>query len=212
MTNTIETKTQTATKTCQGKCPDTLCWNCRYATGKDFPKPLVLTNKKTGKKHVFHGCPWVSNGVRIPGWDAEKTVVYNQEDHGGPLPSYLVKSCPCFKDDGNKETTIEEIIDALNLPVRYALSNRTILWDYYDIYKMFTKDAQKTHGKELPLEVVLSVKVAAARAYGEDIEYELDNEEITSEEYEIKISAVNTLKETLVKYHNKVKKVAPTKK
>ena len=210
MTNTIETKTQTTTNTCQGKCPDTLCWNCRYATGKNLPKPLVLTSKKTGKKHAFRGCPWASDGIKIPGWDAEKTVIYNQE--GGPIPSYLVKSCPYFKPDTRKETTIEEIIEALNLPVRYALSNRTILWDYYDIYKMFTKDAQKIHGKELPREIVISVKVAAARAYGEDVEYELDNEEITSEEYEIKISAVNTLKETLVKYHNKVKKVAPLKK
>ena len=211
MTNTIETRNQTATKTCQGKCPDTLCWNCRYATGKDLEKPLVFTSKKTGKKHVFHGCPWVSNGVKIPGWDAEKTVVYNQEIHGDPLPSYLVKSCPYFEEDDNKEVDIGEIIEALNLPVRYALSNRTILWDYYDIYKFFTKDAQKTYGKELPREVVLSVKVAAARAYGEDVEYEFNNKEITSEEYEIKISAVNTLKETLVKYHNKVKKVAPSR-
>ena len=212
MTNSTEPKTQTVTKTCQGKCPDTLCWNCRYATGKNFPKPLVLTNKKTGQEHVFYGCPWVSDGIKVPGWDAEKTVVYNQDIHGGPLPSYFIKGCPYFEDNGKKETTIEEIIETLNLPVRYALSNRTILWDYYDIYKMFTKDAQKTYGKELPLEVVLSVKVAAARAYGEDVEYELDNEEITSEEYEIKISAVNTLKETLVKYHNKVKKVVPSKK
>ena len=212
MTNTIETKTQTTTNTCQGKCPDTLCWNCRYATGKNLPKPLVITSKKTGKKHVFYGCPWVSNGVKVPGWDTEKTVVYNQDIHGGPIPSHLVKSCPYFKEDNNKETTIEEIIEALNLPVRYALSNRTILWDYYDIYKMFTRDAQKTYGKELPLEVVLSVKVAAARAYGEDVEYELDNEEITSEEYEIKISTVNTLKETLVKYHNKTKKNSAPKK
>ena len=210
MANTIETKTQTTTNTCQGKCPDTLCWNCRYATGKNLPKPLVLTSKKTGKKHAFRGCPWASDGIKIPGWDAEKTVIYNQE--GGPIPSYLVKSCPYFKEDNNKETTIEEIIEALNLPVRYALSNRTILWDYYDIYKMFTRDAQKTYGKELPLEVVLSVKVAAARAYGEDVEYEFDNEEITSEEYEIKISTVNTLKETLVKYHNKTKKNSAPKK
>lgn len=212
MTNTIETKTQTATKTCQGKCSDTICWNCRYATGKNFERPLVLTSKKTGKKHVFHGCPWVSNGVKIPGWDAEKTVVYNKEVHGGPLSSHIIKNCPYFEDDNNKETTIEEIIEALNLPVRYALSNRTILWDYYDIYKMFTRDAKKTYGKELSREVVLLVKVAAARAYGEDVEYELDNEEITFEEYEIKISAVNTLKETLIKYHNKEKKVAPSKK
>ena len=212
MSTQISNVNQTAQHTCQGKCPDTLCWNCRYATGKDLSKPLVLTSKKTGKKHVFYGCPWVSNGVKIPGWDAEKTVVYNQEVHGGPLPSYLVKSCPYFEDDGNEETTIEEIIEALNLPVRYALSNRTILWDYYEIYKMFTRDAKKTYGKELSNEVILSVKIAAARAYGEDVEYELDNEEITSEEYEVKISAVNTLRETLVKYHNKVKKVAPPKK
>lgn len=212
MTNTIETKTQTTTKTCQGKCPDTLCWNCRYATGKDLSKPLVLTGKKTGKKHMFRGCPWISNGIKIPGWDAEKTVVYNQEVHGGPLPSYLVKSCPYFEDDGNRETTIEEIIETLNLPVRYALSNRTILWDYYDIYKMFTRDAQKTHGKELPREVILSVKLAAARAYKEDVEYEFNNKEITQEEYEIKIAAVDTLKETLAKYHGKEKKVAPAKK
>lgn len=206
MENTIKTKTQTAAN-CQGKCPDTLCWNCRYATGKDLQKPLSFASKKTGKKHVFYGCPWVSNGVKIPGWDAEKTVVYNQEIHGGPIPSYLVKTCPCFEEDDNKEAAIEEIIKVLNLPVRYALSNRTILWDYYEIYKMFIKDAQKTYGKELSRDVILSVKVAAARAYGEDVEYEFDNEEITQEEYEIKISAVDTLNEMLVKYHNRTKKM-----
>ena len=206
MTNTIETKTQTAAN-CQGKCHDTLCWNCRYATGKDLQKPLAFASKKTGKKRVSYGCPWVSNGVRIPGWDAEKTVVYNQEIHGGPIPSYIVKNCPCFEEDDNKETDIEEIIKVLNLPVRYALSNRTILWDYYDIYKMFIKDAQKTYGKELSNDIILSVKVAAARAYGEDVEYELDNEEITQEEYEIKISAVDTLNEMLIKYHSRTKRI-----
>ena len=77
---------------------------------------------------------------------------------------------------------------------------------------MFTKDVQKRYEGKLPSGAVLSVKVAAARAYGEDIEYELDNEEITFEEYEIKISAVNTLKETLVKYHNKEKKNSAPKK
>lgn len=212
MTNNTETKTQTVTKTCQGKCPDTLCWNCRYATGKNFPKPLVLTNKKTGQEHVFYGCPWVSDGIKVPGWDAEKTVIYNQDIHGGPLPSCFIKDCPYFEDNGIKEATIEEIIEALNLPVRYALSNRTILWDYYDIYKMFTKDAQKTYGKELSREVILSVKIAATHAYGEDIEYELDNGEITQEEYEVKISAVDTLKEVLIKYHDKIKKATSAKK
>ena len=36
--------------------------------------------------------------------------------------------------------------------------------------------------------------------------------EAFSEEYEIKIAAVDTLKETLAKYHGKEKKVAPAKK
>ena len=89
MTNVIETETQTTTNTYQTKCPDTLCWNCRYATGEDLQKPLVFTSKKTGKKHVFYGCPWVSNGIKIPGWDAEKTIVYNQEIHGGRSPHIL---------------------------------------------------------------------------------------------------------------------------
>jgi hypothetical protein len=177
-----------------------------------MPKTLVLTSRKTGAKRQFQGCPWATASIAVPGWKAEKTIIKNPETFGGKQDSYIVYECPYFEPDTQKETTIEEIIEALGLPVRYALSNRLILWDYYEIYKMFTRDSQKTYGKELPLEVILSVKVAAARAYGEDVEYELDNEEITPEEYEIKISAVNTLKETLVKYHNKVKKVAPSKK
>lgn len=213
MTNMIKAETQTETQTatkCRGKCSDTLCWNCRYATGKDLPKTLVITNEKTGKKRAFHGCPWASDGIKVPGWDAEKTVIYNQE--GGPLASYLVKSCPCFEEDDNREVTIEEIIKALNLPIRYVLSNRTILWDYYDIYKMFIEYAKRGHKKELPREMLLSIKIAASDAYKEDIEYEFDNEEITQEEYETKISAIDALKEALVKYHNKVRKVTPTKK
>jgi hypothetical protein len=176
-----------------------------------MPKTLVLTSRKTGAKRQFQGCPWATASIAVPGWKAEKTIIKNPEAFGGKQDSYIVYECPYFKPDTRKEIAIEEIIEALGLPVRYALSNRLILWDYYEIYKMFIKDAQKTYGKELPLEVVLSVKVASVRAYGEDIEYELNNEEITSEEYEIKISAINTLKEMLVKYHNKTKKIASFK-
>lgn len=206
MSTQISNVNQNAQYTCTGKCPDTLCWNCRYATGTQLQKPLVLTSKKTGAKHQFQGCPWATSSVAVPGWKAEKTIIKNPEAFGGKQNSYVVYECPHFEPDTHKEPEIEEIIEEFGLPVRYALSNRTILWDYYEIYKMFTKDAQKIHREELSREAVLSVKVAAARAYGEDVEYELENEEITSEEYEIKISAVNTLKEMLVKYHNKTKR------
>lgn len=206
MTNSTEIKNQTATKTCQGKCPDTICWNCRYATGKNLPKPLTLTSKKTGKKRTFCGCPWATSGIRVPGWNAEKTIIKNPETFGGKQDSYVVYECPHFEEDDHKEVEIEEVIEALSLPVRYSLSNRTILWDYYEIYKMILKEFKKNRVEELTSDEILSIKKAAINAYGEDIEYELDNDEITLDEYEEKIDAVETLKENLIKYHNKSKK------
>jgi hypothetical protein len=65
---------------------------------------------------------------------------------------------------------------------------------------------------ELLKEALDSVPVAQTCAEIEDALEKCRRGEITQEEYEIKITAVNTLKETIVKYHNKVKKVAPLKK
>ena len=203
MTNQNVIENQNPQHTCQGKCPDTLCWNCRYATGTKLPKPLALTSRKTGKKHVFHGCPWATKSIAVPGWEAEKTVVYNQEVHGGPLPSYLVKTCPHYEYDGNEEPTIEEIIEVLNLPVRFALSNRFILWDYYTIYKMFIKQAQKTKGKELSPEVILDIKIAATKALVEDLEWELNQGDFTEEEYDKKVAQVDELVVVLRRRHTK---------
>ena len=203
MTNQNIIENQNTQSACQGKCPDTLCWNCRYATGTKLPKPLTLTSRKTGKKHVFHECPWATRSVAIPGWEAEKTVIYNQEVHGGPIDSYLVKTCPHYEYDGKEEPTIEEIIEVLNLPVRFALSNRSILWDYYTIYKMFVEQAHEIKGEELSPEVILNVKIAAARALAEDFEWELDQGDFAEEEYDKRITQIDELVAVLKKRHAK---------
>ena len=203
MTNTIETKTQTTIKTCQGKCPDTLCWNCRYATGTQMPKTLVLTNKKTGAKRQFQGCPWATASIAVPGWKAEKTIIKNPETFGGKQDSYIVYECPHFEPDTRKEITIEEIIEALGLPVRYALSNRFILWDYYDVYKILNAEAKKIYGPKPTGEEILKVKIAAVKGYIEDLEYDLNEKYITQEEFAQKLDLIDTLEKTLRKYHGK---------
>lgn len=203
MTNTIETRTQTTTKTCQGKCPDTLCWNCRYATGTQMPKTLVLTSRKTGAKRQFQGCPWATASIAVPGWKAEKTIIKNPEAFGGKQDSYIVHECPYFKPDIRKETTIEEIIEVLGLPVRYALSNRLILWDYYDVYKIISVEAKKIYGPEPTSEEILKIKIAAVKGYIEDLEYDLNDKYITQEEFEQRLDLVDTLEKTLKKYHSK---------
>lgn len=205
MTNTIETKTQTATKTCTGKCNESLCWNCRYATGNPLPNPIYMINKKTGKKVAFHSCPWASRSVHVPGWDAEKTVINNREN-GGQMNSYMVKKCPHFKADLRQETTIEEIIKELNLPVRFGLCNRLAFkeLDYYETYKMFIEDAKRQYNMpKLTSDIILKVKEAAATACAEDLEYDLNEGEITQEEYDLRIEQLQSIKDIIIKYHDK---------
>lgn len=206
MSTQISNVNQAPQHTCQGKCQDTICWNCRYATGTQLPKTLVLTSKKTGAKRQFPGCPWATESVAVPGWKAEKTDIKNPEAFGGNQESYVVHECPLFVDDGRKEDTIEEIIEALNLPVRYALSNRLILWDYYSIYKSFTSDAKKMYGQNLTQDQILKVKIASLRGYVEDLEYELKEEYITQKEFDQKLDLVDTLEKMIKKYHEKQQK------
>jgi hypothetical protein len=203
MSTQISNVNQTAQHTCQGKCPDTLCWNCRYATGTQMPKTLVLTSKKTGAKRQFQGCPWTTASIAVPGWKAEKTIIKNPEVFGGKQDSYIVYECPHFEPDTRKETTIEEIIEALGLPVRYALSNRLILWDYYDVYKILNTEAKKMYGPKPTSEQILKIKIAAVKAYIEDLEYDLNDKYITQEEFTQKLDLVDTLEKTLRKYHGK---------
>lgn len=203
MSTQISNVNQTTTKTCQGKCPDTLCWNCRYATGTQMPKTLVLTSRKTGAKRQFQGCPWATASIAVPGWKAEKTIIKNPETFGGKQDSYIVYECPHFKPDTRKETTIEEIIEVFGLPVRYALSNRLILWDYYEIYKILIAEAKKIYGPKPTSEEILKVKIAAVKAYIEDLEYDLDDKYITQEEFVQRLDLVDTLEKTLKKYHGK---------
>ena len=203
MSNQISNANQNTQHTCQGKCPDTLCWNCRYATGTQMPKPLVLTSRKTGAKRQFQGCPWATASIAVPGWKAEKTIIKNPETFGGKQDSYIVYECPHFEPDIREETTIEEIIEALGLPVRYALSNRLILWDYYDVYKILNVEAKKVYGSKLTGEEILRLKIAAVKGYIEDLEYDLNDKYITQEEFDQKLNLVNTLEKMLRKYHGK---------
>lgn len=202
--------TNTNTTSCQGKCGDTLCWSCKYASGAELKKPLVLTSRKTGLKRTFVGCPWVEAFVAVPGWTAEKTLVKNRLGNNAFYQkSYLVTACPHYEFDGRKEVEIEDIIEALNIPVRYALSNRFILWDYYDTYRVFLEDAEKENkGAELDSETILKVKIAAVRAFAEDVGFELSEGEITAEEYEKKFAAIETLEVYLKKNHGKTRRVA----
>lgn len=199
----ISNVNQTAQHTCQGKCPDTLCWNCRYATGTQMPKPLVFTSKKTGAKRQFQGCPWATESIAIPGWKAEKTIIKNPEAFGGKQDSYIVYECPYYKPDTRKETTIEEIMEALGLPVRYALSNRLILWDYYDVYKLLSVEAKKIYGSKPTSEEVLKLKIAAVKGCIEDLEYDLNDKYITQEEFTQRLDLLDTLEKMLRRYHNK---------
>lgn len=203
MSTQISNANQNAQHTCQGKCPDTLCWNCRYATGIQMPKPLVYTSRKTGAKRQFQGCPWATASIAVPGWKAEKTIIKNPETFGGKQDSYVVYECPHFEPDTRKETTIEEIIETFGLPVRYALSNRLILWDYYEIYKLLSLDAKKVYGSKPTSEEILKVKIAAVKGYIEDLEYDLNDDYITQEEFDQKLDLVDTLEKMLKKYHGK---------
>jgi hypothetical protein len=168
-----------------------------------MPKTLVFTSKKTGAKRRFQGCPWATELVAVPGWKAEKTIIKNPEAFGGKQNSYIVYECPYFEPDTREETAIEEIIGALGLPVRYVLSNRLILWDYYDIYKILSADAKKIYGSKPTSEEVLKIKIAAVKGYIEDLEYDLNDKYITQEEFAQRLNLVDTLEKMLRKYHGK---------
>ena len=57
------------------RLPPTLCWNCENALGK---------------------CSWSKSFEPVPGWTAQETII---EGNRKMIPSYLVISCPEFKDE-----------------------------------------------------------------------------------------------------------------
>lgn len=62
-------------------CVNTLCWECKWATGLE------------GK------CPWVSKGQAVKGWKAERTTIKSARVEY-TTDSYFVKKCPLFEPDG----------------------------------------------------------------------------------------------------------------
>ena len=56
----------------------TLCWHCKWATGKDGH------------------CPWASHLVPVEGWDAKKVKL--KISAGEYTDSYIVKDCPLFEE------------------------------------------------------------------------------------------------------------------
>ncbi len=66
--------------------PQTKCWECEWAAGKD------------------HKCPWANEFKPVPGWKAEQTQVLvangNYTGDGKPqyVDSFIVKECPLFEE------------------------------------------------------------------------------------------------------------------
>lgn len=63
----------------------TKCWDCANADASG-------------------DCPWANHFKPVPGWIAEPTMIYFNTQHGTkvikkPCPSYIVKYCPLFKPD-----------------------------------------------------------------------------------------------------------------
>lgn len=56
----------------------TLCWHCKWATGKDGH------------------CPWASHLVPVEGWEAKKVKL--KVSMAGYTDSYIVKACPLFEE------------------------------------------------------------------------------------------------------------------
>lgn len=139
------------TKKCTGNGPETLCWTCQYCTGGKLDKSVKYIKKSTGETKTYDRCPWISFSKKVPGWNAEKTEI-NNRNRGGKLSSYLVKTCPLYKEDERKEPTVEDIIRDTGFTSRFIMRSRSFLWDYYDTYKILLAQAQKA--ARINLEIV----------------------------------------------------------
>ncbi len=60
---------------------NTICWDCENA----------VPNKKG------RGCSWSMSFEPVEGWDAERSDLNMQNRKQGDIESYIVKSCPLFK-------------------------------------------------------------------------------------------------------------------
>lgn len=58
-----------------------LCWDCKKACG---------------------GCSWSKNFEPVPGWQAEKRVLYNAKI---PVVSYHITACPEFEQEAPRDPT-----------------------------------------------------------------------------------------------------------
>lgn len=70
---------------------ETLCWGC---------------------KNAICGCSWADDSVPVKGWNAEKTIV---KDNEGDFESYCVKACPEYVPDKRRIISAAEIARRLGV-------------------------------------------------------------------------------------------------
>ena len=121
------------------KAEETLCWNCRYATGIPIGAPLrafsgaveiqsfkpeeyVSAEKQPTHPHDLHKncplrCPWVTEGEPVNGWEAKKTQLI---DSARMLyDSYVIYKCPLYEADLTAQINLldrEDVAVYVDLP------------------------------------------------------------------------------------------------
>lgn len=66
----------------------TLCWECKWAAGKD------------------EKCPWVREFEPVPGWKAVPSKIRMAEKENGYIDSFDVYECPLFEPVRNRKAPI----------------------------------------------------------------------------------------------------------
>ena len=119
------------------KAEETLCWNCRYATGIPIGAPLrafsgaveiqsfkpedyVPAEKQPSPKQHKNcplRCPWATEGRPVNGWKAKKTQLV---DSAKTLyDSYVIYECPLYEADLTAQINLltkEDVAVYVDLP------------------------------------------------------------------------------------------------
>ena len=156
-------ETNLAAKGARKKANPTLCWSCRYATGKPLDAPCecehsasaesqcqISVPQNRASKPKF--CPWIEHFEYVKGWDVVEGPSLDQFDKN--QKSVHVVSCPLYKSDlaqQIKELSAEDLAIYLGFSPtyvnRYLFTMRRLLFACIQSYKRYAEELEGTTAK-----------------------------------------------------------------
>ena len=128
------------------KIYQTLCWGCKYVTGRPLDQPLDHPSSRPLDPHTKpkrpKKCPWTTNFTPVPGWTVKEGK--SLDPNAPNEKSIQVLSCPYYKPDLMAQ--VQNLSDAdistyVGIPEKYVKRSpktlRRIIFAYFQRYNYY---------------------------------------------------------------------------